>query len=91
MSTRRVAGLDVLHHVQRSGAADHEELLAVGLFDRGQHADALVVVVVPDRVDVRCGLEEVRGDVLARLGGELRGDAVGHLQAVYGQCVLEAP
>ena len=41
--------------------------LAVGLLDRGEHADALVVVVVPDRVELGGGLQQVRGDALAAL------------------------
>ena len=44
----------------RAGAADHEELVAAGVVDRRHHADALVVVVVPDGVDLRRGLQQVR-------------------------------
>ena len=64
------------HRVRRAGAADHEELVAAGVLDRGQHADALVVVVVPERVDLRRGLQQVGRRLLAGLDGELGGDPV---------------
>src|SRR5690625_3758719 len=85
-----VTGLDVAHGVGRAGAADDEELVTAGVLDRLHDADALVVVVVPDGVDVRGGLEQVRRDRLTALDGELGGDPVGDAQAALGQRVLEA-
>src|SRR5690606_5516975 len=86
----RTARLDLPHGVGRSGAADHEELVAAGFLDGGEHTHALVVVVVPDRVDLGMGLEQVGGDLGSALDGELRilpgGDAV----AVGLERVLEA-
>src|SRR3954453_3916660 len=55
-----VVGLDGVHGVPRAGAADHEELLAARLVYRREDAHALVVVVVPDGVDLRRRLQEVR-------------------------------
>src|SRR5690606_40193587 len=72
----RVPGLDVLHDVRRAGAADHEELVTARVLDRGEDADALVVVVVPGGVDLRRGLEQVGRRGLAALDGEVGGDAV---------------
>src|SRR5699024_10534442 len=86
----RVALLDVAHHVGRTGAADQEELVTTGVLDRGQNAHALVVVVVPDGIDLRRGLQQVRGRGLAALDGEVPGDAVVDLLAALGQRVREA-
>src|SRR6478752_4237025 len=60
----RVVGLDGLHGVLGAGAADHDELVAVGVLDGREDADALVVVVVPEVVDLRGGLQEVRCGLL---------------------------
>ena len=85
-----VAGLDVAHGVGRAGAADHEELVAAGVLDGRQDADALVVVVVPDGVDLRRGLQQVGGGLLAALDGEVGGDAVVDVEAAVAERVLEA-
>ena len=86
----RVVRLDHVHHVLGAGAADHDELVAAGLVDRGHHADALVVVVVPERVDLRRGLQQVGRHRLAGLDGELGRDLVAHLEAGRLQRVGEA-
>src|SRR5690625_3780277 len=62
-----VTGLDVPHDVGRAGAADDEELVAACVLDRLHDADTLVVVVVPDGVDLRSRLEQVRRRGLAAL------------------------
>src|SRR5690625_5140687 len=85
-----VAGLDVAHRVGRAGAADHEELVAAGVLDGGHDAQALVVIVVPDRVDLGQRLEQARGHGLTTLRGELRGDPVGHRETALAECVLKA-
>src|SRR5699024_496407 len=65
-----VAVLDMPHHVGRTRTADHEELVAAGVVDGREHSHALIVVVVPDRIDLRCRLQQVRGRRLAALHGE---------------------
>ena len=72
------------------GAAHHEELAAVGLLDGGEDADALVVVVVPHGVQPRGGLQQVRGDALPALGGEVGGLARPDREPVRRERVLEA-
>ena len=47
--------------------------LRFGLLDRGEDADALVVVVVPQGVEPRRGLQQVGGDALPALRGEVGG------------------
>src|SRR3954454_15217050 len=69
----RVVGLDAVHHVLGACAADHDELAAARRVDRGHHADALVVVVVPQGVQLGRTLQQVRRLLLAGLGGELGG------------------
>ena len=85
-----VARLDGPHHVGRAGAADHEELVAAGVLDGRHDADALVVVVVPDGVDLRRCLQQVGRGLLAGLDGELGGDAVVDVETALGERVLEA-
>ena len=79
-----------VHRVRRAGAADHEELVAAGVLDGGHHADALVVVVVPDGVDLRRGLQQVGRGLLAGLDGELGRDPVVDLLGRSRQRVREA-
>ena len=81
----------MLHRVERSGPTDHEELLAAGLLHGLQHADALVVVVVPHRVDLRVAGQQVGGDLLAGGDGEPGRDAGPDLEAEQRQAVPEAP
>src|SRR5699024_4460031 len=52
-----VSGFDLAHHIRRTGTANHEEIIAAGVLDGGQHADSLVVVMVPDCVDFWSGLQ----------------------------------
>ena len=85
-----VVGLDGVHRVLGAGAADHEELVASGGLDGRQHADTLVVVVVPDGVDLRGRRQQLRGRCLAALHGEVRGDAVADLEAAVTERVGEA-
>ena len=61
-----------------------------GVVERGLHADALVVVVVPDDVDLGCGLEQVGRGLLAGLDRELGGDPVVDVLAAGLERVLEA-
>ena len=86
----RVVGLDAAHRVRRAGAADHEELVAAGVLDRRQDADALVVVVVPEDVDLRRGLQQVGRRLLAGLDGELGGDPVVDFRPQLVERVREA-
>ena len=63
--------------------------LAIGLLDGREDADALVVVVVPDGVDLRRRLQQVRGCGLAALDGEVGGHPVGDLQAATASASLK--
>ncbi|CAA9328898.1 MAG: hypothetical protein AVDCRST_MAG48-3034, partial [uncultured Friedmanniella sp.] len=65
--------LDPLHRVGRPGAADEGELVAARVVEGRLHADALVVVVVPDDVDLRRGADASPGDGGTPVGGRSAG------------------
>src|SRR5690606_3293869 len=60
------------------------------LVDSGEDTDALVVIVVPDRVDLGVGGEQLLGDRLATRDGEVRCDAGAHLETTGRESVVEA-
>src|SRR5699024_1698019 len=62
--------LNEFHHVLGAGTASEQELIAVSCVDSSQYSDALVIIVIPDGIDLRRSLQQVRSYLFTAFYGE---------------------